>query len=87
MSRKLSDADVEAIAIAISRQPAHACRFAEIEARDLNASILFYKHFVKIIEESGSTFRKTLLVLIITGAVSLSGWGVVAKLKQIVPGP
>ena len=83
--RMLTDEDVAAIVAGIKESAGHTCRFEEIEEKDLKASVEFYKHFNSIMVESGSTLRKTILVLGVTGLVTIIGLGLVSKIKQVLP--
>ena len=83
--RQLSEEDVDAIVEAIKGDGSHACRFSDVEEADLKASVDFYKHFNQIMAESGSTFRKTIIILGVGGLVTIIGLGIVAQIKKFIP--
>ena len=83
--RTLSEEDVTAIADAVNREEKHFCRFSEIDAGDLKESVEFYKHFNEIMAESGTTLRKTVIVLGIGGLATILGLGIVAQVKKLLP--
>ena len=80
--RSLTDADIEAIAIAVARLQPHSCRFNSIDREDLEASVRFHNTVNELMSETGSTVRKTLIVAGIGGLISLLILGVYARIKQ-----
>ena len=81
--RNLTDADIEAITTAL-REEQHACRFTDITTEDMVEAVKFFKHFNGIMQESGSMIRKTLIVVGVTGLITIVGVGAVTKFKQIM---
>jgi len=83
----LSDADVKKIVDAL-KADSHAleCRFKDVSPEDLRASVEFYKHANRILTESSSTVRNTILGALVLAMVALIWAGFLGKLK-IVGGP
>jgi len=83
-SRTLTDADVQAIAAAVQGLRKHECRFDAISQEDLASTVAFKKHVNDLMAETGSTIRKTLVVVGLGGLVSLLMLGIYAKVKEII---
>ena len=81
--RTLSDADITAIILAMREHDDH-CRFKAVEPEDLHDVMTFVRSFSSALEEGKSVVRKTLIVLLIGGAVAVMGLGSVEKVKQIL---
>lgn len=81
-ARKLTDDDIKAIVAALETSN-HRCRFQTIEEEDLREAVDFYKNFNRACKETSSTIRRTMVVLGITGVITLISMGLVAKFKEI----
>lgn len=80
--RTLTDRDVELIVCALDQKKYHECRFSSIEEEDLRAAVDFYKNFNKVMSESGSTLRKTVIAIGVTGTISALVVGGFVLLKK-----
>lgn len=82
--RNLTDADVLAI---VEKLNGHKCRFDKVSLEDMDdfrEAAKFYKHFNEIMSETGSTVRKTIVVIGVGGLVTVIGLGVIYKVKQVL---
>lgn len=79
----LTDEDVNKIVLAIksSNHSILDCRFKDVSSEDMEEAVKFYKHVNKILEESSSTFRKTLVGMIVVGLLTIAWLGLIGKLK------
>jgi hypothetical protein len=80
--RVLTDADIQAIVAAMAVHEDH-CRFKTVKPDDLHDVMVTVRAFSSAMEEGKSVVRKTLIVLLIGGIVSLIGLGSTAKLGQL----
>lgn len=80
-TRNLTDGDVQAIVKEINN---HSCRFSSIEPDDIREAVVFYKNVNRVLCETKSTARKTIVVMIITGAIGIFVAGAIVKLKQTI---
>lgn len=78
--RTLTDADIAALVEAFAGE-GHPCRFNNIDPDDLSHSVEFYKNWNKVLTDSRNVAGKTLVVVMVTGLISLLGWGVLAIVK------
>jgi len=62
---------------------AEECRFATITLDDMEEAVKFYRSVNKILDESKTTVRKTVLVFVIGSIFTILGLGVVFKIKDI----
>ena len=79
--RKLSDEDINAIVEAFQKGQPHHCRFANLDPDDIESSIRFHKHVDQLLAEGGSTVRKTIVSIGVTGVLSLIAFGVYSKIR------
>ena len=82
----LTDEDVGKIIKAFQQVEDHKCRFTDIDPSDLRHSVEFFKNVNIAMADTRSIIRKTLLVLFITGLVSLVSFGVWEKIKHLKGG-
>lgn len=82
--RKLTDADVVALAKELDRIRSHECRFDELDPDDLREAIDFYKNFNRIMDEAKFTTFKVVLTLGVTGLAALLVLGLSAKLRGFI---
>lgn len=80
--RTISDADVRAIIEAIAEHEGR-CRFKAINPDDLHDVMVTVRAFSTVMEESKSVIRKTLIVLLVSGIVSLVYLGSGVKIQQL----
>lgn len=80
-ARNFTDADIEALAVALSRAQRHVCRYENISEEDMEAAIRFHQHINALMSETGSTIRKTVIVAGVTGLIALLILGIYSKLK------
>lgn len=80
--RNITDQDVQAILEALTTHETH-CRFKGIEPEDLRKVLTTVNAFSSAMEEGKSVVRKTLIVLLIGGIVTLIGLGSGVKIQQL----
>lgn len=80
--RLLSDGDVEAIAEALSRHSHDACRFEGLTRDDVLEAVKFYRNFNDTMASSKKTVLNAVIVILITGLISLTSFGVIAKITS-----
>lgn len=81
-NRTISDADIRAIIEAISEHESH-CRFKTVNPNDLHDVMVTVRAFSSAMEEGKSVVRKTLIVLLVGGIVSLITLGSGVKIQQL----
>jgi hypothetical protein len=81
--RTLSDSDIQAIVSAITSHENH-CRFKTVQPDDLHDVMVTVRAFSSAMEEGKSVVRKTLIVLLIGGIVTLVSLGSGVKLQQLI---
>ncbi len=98
MKRNLTDADVQAIVLALKESinvkaleniqelEPHECRFSEISVHDLWHSIEFFKNINEAKKRTSSLIWKTIVVCGVTGFLAFLWWAVVAKINQAAGG-
>lgn len=79
--RRLSDEDIEAIVAALDRRNGHVCRLT-VTPEEIEETVKFKRHINDLMSETGSTIRKTILVVGVGGLISLLVLGLYAKLKS-----
>ena len=84
-SRNLTDADVEALADAIAKRQEHACRY-DVDPKALEAAIRFHQHIDKLMAETGSAIRTTLIKAGVSGLIALLLMGIYAMIRQKIGG-
>jgi hypothetical protein len=82
--RNLTDEDIKAITDALYAEDNHICRFENIKAEDMREAVKFYKNFNSVLQESGSIVRKTIIVIGVSGLVTIIGLGIMSKIKQLM---
>lgn len=77
----LTDEDVQKIVLALKAE-SHSldCRFKDISPEDLRSSVDFYKNLNRILTESSSAFRNTLIGILVVGLATLIWFGFIVKL-------
>lgn len=80
--RTLSDEDIQAIVAAITTHE-NNCRFRSIKPDDLHDVMVTVRAFSSAMEEGKSVVRKTLIVLLVGGIVTLISLGSSVKLQQL----
>ena len=80
--RTLSDSDINAIAEAVLNHESHPCRFSAISPEDLAESVKFYKNFNKVLTETNSVMRKTIIVLLMTFLAGIISSGIAVAIKN-----
>ena len=81
--RMLTDHDIDALVNALKEHESH-CKFKSISAEDLHDVVTFVQSFKAAMDEGKSVVRKTIIVLLISGVVTLVGLGSGVKLNQIL---
>lgn len=81
-NRTISDADIKAIIEAIADHESH-CRFKTVNPDDLHDVMVTVRAFSSAMEEGKSVVRKTLIVLLVGGIVSLVTLGSGVKIQQL----
>lgn len=81
--RVLADADIKAIVDAMREHETH-CRFKTIQPDDLHEVMVTVRAFSSAMEEGKSVVRKTLIVLLIGGIVTLIGLGSGVKIQSLI---
>lgn len=83
--RRFSDEDIQALCEAITKsQAVHfaSCRFGDLTPRQVENAVKFHTHIEALLSETGSTIRKTVLTIGITGLLGLLVLGIYSKLKS-----
>lgn len=80
--RTLSDEDIKALAVAIHEQAGHNCRFSNIKQEDLDEAVKFYKNWNRVMCESKTSVRKTLINIVICGGSGLLVLGFYSAIKD-----
>jgi len=80
--RSLTDADIEALAVAISTHQDTHCRY-NIEPARMEAAIKFFENVNSILEDSKNTVRRAILTLAVAGFLALLGIGTAYKIWSI----
>lgn len=78
--RRFSDEDIAQLAAAIAHQQQHVCRYSATP-EEIREAIQFIKHVNALMNETGSTIRKTILVAGVGGLLSILMLGVWAKIR------
>ncbi len=81
--RTLTDEDIKAIAAAV-RDGDHPCRFTDEEIKGMQEAAEFVQHFNSVMRESGSVFRKTIIVFGVSGLATIIVTGLIVKVKQLI---
>jgi hypothetical protein len=87
--RTLTDDDIELLVPAIlralkeDREDRHECRFAGISVDELVESVRFAKNFNKAMDGSKHVVWNTILVLGVGGLLTIIGWGLIMKVKEL----
>jgi hypothetical protein len=84
--RMLSDDDIEAIAQALAKHSHDSCRFEGLTRDDVLEAVKFYRNFNDTVSSSKKTVLNAVLVIVITGLISLTSFGVIAKITSKGPG-
>ncbi|MGV0961811.1 MAG: hypothetical protein ACOYB1_18455 [Limnohabitans sp.] len=79
--RRFTDADIDALCAAITKTQIHVCRFDSLKIDEVRDAVIFHRHVNALMSETGTTIRKTFLVLGVTGLVGLLLLGIYSKLK------
>ena len=79
----MTDDDIERIVKAVKADQ-HECVFSAAEREQLRHSMEFYERCNKILADSGSTARNSVIRFLVLGLMVLITWGfaVVIKMKQ-----
>ena len=78
-NRTLTDADIDALVAAFGNR--HECRFPDIEPEVMREAVHFYRNWNKVLDDSKGVVGKTILVLLVTGLVTVMGWGMITIIK------
>jgi len=85
--RKLSDEDIQAIMVAIhSVDHPRNCRFSQTTPEDMEEAIEFFRTFNTAWNESKSTIRKTLIVILVTFISGMMGAGIIVEIGKVLKG-
>ncbi len=77
----MTDNDIERIVAAV-RANGHECVFTPSEREQLRHSNEFYQRCNKILADSGSTIRNTVIRFMVVGTMVLITWGIAAVIKM-----
>lgn len=80
----LTREEIRMLAEELARLQPHHCRMPTVDAIKLDAAIRFYQHVDQLLTETGSTVRKTVIVVGISGLLSLLVLGIYAKIKEAI---
>jgi hypothetical protein len=88
-TRALTDEDISVLVPAIIKALAddansrHECRFPGISVEELVESVRFAKNFNKAMDGSKHVVWNTILVLGVGGILTILGWGLIMKIKEL----
>lgn len=77
----MTDDDIKRIVEAV-KQDQHQCVFTAGEREQLKHSMEFYERCNKILSDSGSTIRNTLIRTFVVGTMVLVTWGCAAVIRM-----